>query len=267
MNKTGPILSMSKDHVNYLNNKKAKNKTKQRGFQDDFENFKKKGNNNGELKANLTNNKQGFTLGIKPSQVDYRKSRKNKLKQINNELNELFKTNIVFYNTGKKEKRIKKSSTSSKKSPDLKQTTSSFKSNNRNNSVTGVRTFFNQKKEKSSYEDLYKKALENRKQLEEEKLENLAELKEKQKIQYEEFLEKMKEKNETRKRASASRPRIKKVVTYPKLVNIAKGFVNDKTKFTMAGRTKQEFTYSKYDPSFRKIESDIEFKLKHPNLR
>lgn len=264
MNKTGPIISLSKDHMNLLNKKnKSKSSKHKGGFQDDFEAYKKTSqvNNLNTDKPNAINNKQGFTLGVKPSQVNYKKHRRSKLKEINNELNDIFKTNIVFYKDKKKAKKINIENESNHS------TDKDFHKKDKNSSIMGIKTFFNQKSSKRNFDELYKQALDNRKELEKEKLNKIKELKDNQQQQYEEYVARLKEVNENRKRISASRPRIKKTVTYPKLVDVSKGFINEKTKFTLSGRNKVDFTYNKYDPSFRKIESDIEYKMKHPNLR
>eukprot|EP00340_Litonotus_pictus_P010671 CAMPEP_0170537322 /NCGR_PEP_ID=MMETSP0209-20121228/102644_1 /TAXON_ID=665100 ORGANISM="Litonotus pictus, Strain P1" /NCGR_SAMPLE_ID=MMETSP0209 /ASSEMBLY_ACC=CAM_ASM_000301 /LENGTH=798 /DNA_ID=CAMNT_0010838797 /DNA_START=45 /DNA_END=2438 /DNA_ORIENTATION=- len=272
MNKTGPILSVSKDHNQKLNNKKSKQKSSKINTKTDMhqtenlEIYKKSANDKEKHKTATSINskwKQGYTLGIKPAVRTYRKERQNKLKEVNDELNELFKTNVIFYKTGKKRLNKANSNKDLKSSIGIETARDTFRKTDRNNSVYGIKA---PDRKKRDYGDLYKGVVSRREEKELEKLRNLEDLREKQEQQYEEYLERMNEINDHRKRVSASRSRIKKVVVYPKLVNITQGFVNEKNKFTMGAKTKLDFTYNKHDPSFRKVETDIEYKLKHPNL-
>lgn len=183
---------------------------------------------------------------------------------MNNELNDVFKTDIVFYRDSQKNKnKLRQSKSFEDKSHSIN---ANSPKNNRG-SLLKNNIFQQQVKEAKGYDKKYEIVEKNRKAKEDEKLSMLEKLREKQEEQFKQHLEKLKNENEQRKKASASKRKIKKIEVYPQYVNVTKGFVNEKSKFTIGGRTKTDFLFNKIDPAFMKIDTDFDRVMKHPNLR
>ena len=171
MNKTGPIL-LSKDfHSSNMNNKKSSGQNDKK-VKDEFKNDFKS-NSTSKPQVSNFNNKAGFTLGIKPGVCSLRTDRRERMKIINEELNGLFKTNVCFYRSEKKEKKRKNFDSEI-----------DSRSKNKHNLHNVLR---DENKKKRNYDDLYKLALERRQNLDNQKLNKLNELKEKQEEQSEQY--------------------------------------------------------------------------------
>ncbi len=188
---------------------------------------------------------------------------------MNNELNDIFKTDVVFYRDCTSNKNKLRQSKSFEEKNHSINTINTNNNNSKNNRGSLVRNniFQQQDKDIRTFDKQYEIVSKNRKAKEEEKLKMLEKLKEKQEEQFQQHLERLKNENEQRKKASASKRKVKKIEVYPQYVNVTKGFVNEKSKFTMGGRTKTDFLFNKIDPAFMKIDTDFDNVMKHPNLR
>ena len=239
MNKTGPIFFKGMDDKNREHSKKLEQKKKLEDSKKDFNDINIQHKNYSSL------NKNGFSLGIRPSTINYKNDRRAKMKEKNNELNELFKTNVIFYKDKKSRSSRRPQKTSRK---------NTFSKNRKNDT------------EIKNHSEKLKEAIQRRNEINDEKIKNLEDLKKRQMEQFENYLEKVKSDNENRRQAASSRSKIKKVEVFPKLVDVSQGFINKKNKFTMGARVWPESKTSKNCPEFNKIESDIEYRSKHPNL-
>lgn len=117
-------------------------------------------------------------------------------------------------------------------------------------------------------EGLQENAKIRRQQKEQEKVNKIEDLRKTQEINYQNYIINKERKWALRKEISASKPRIIKEKVYPPLYDTRRDFEFDAfKKFTMGEKLKSDYTYNKYYPQYRLIESDIDYMAKHGNIR
>lgn len=255
VNKTGPIFYVNKNETN-INENEMKNLTKQDN--NIYENYNKDNDFNSNLNKEIKDVpnsllKNGYSLGVKPSKIKYRKTRKEKINEYMNDFNNIFSLENITSGQSQSNNQSNLYKLNSKSSKSI--------------IGKGKNSKFN--RASSSKINTVNQELVKLRRIEKEKksLENLERLKKEKEDQYNEYLQKKDEYWRNRKEISESKPRINKVNVYPGLYNVTKGFIYENKQFTFGGKHSGESAFNKYDPELRKIETDFDYIVKHGTIR
>lgn len=238
LNKTGPVFYKGKEDVNVKETKVDGNQMHQQTMSKEkkIPVIKQKENVGG---------KQGFSLGIRPAQVQYRKQRKEKM----NELLESYKN--IF---------------------DLENVTSLRVGSKRSQSnITNFTRATQKRKKTRDRKGNYRltQAKEKREDLNKQRLDKIEELRVKQEESLKTHMEKTENYWKRKKQKSASKSKIVKEQVFPPFYNTTRGFEFDSNKkFTFGAKLVQKKNFfNESNPLERKQESDTDKIIKNPTIR
>lgn len=249
INKQGPIFPPVQKDMKKMRKKdeqflKEKNINKDLGFKDwDIK-------NKNDINDTLESNVPGYSLGIRPASVNYKRERKEKFKEQTKGLNDaLLKYNVKLH---------------IKQEPKIKNTNDFQKyENNRKNHYQSNANELGQLEEKRK--EQRKRNLENNEKEKEEKIKEIEERTTKYNKKYiDKEREQEKKTNEARRATSAMGPRVNRLTTPGSNAYDIRGKIDTKKGFTFGTKTIANDYKNLNDPGYFLLQSDFDLIAKNP---